>query len=298
MAIDFYFAGTQAPETEDLMVQLNANVLKSYINDRKVIQRFFEFKKNGWKGKLLIDNGAFTVHRQGGTIDIDEYIKWLNDNEPYIDYAIALDEIPGVWGQTRTIEQVEQSALKTYENYIYMRDRVNSPRKLLPVFHQGEAWHNLERFLDIDDLEYMCISGSKDAQANQAIKWFRECFQIIKKSKHPDIKIHFLGSGKVERAETFPITSMDATSWIMTGATGGILTDYGVIYVGDGCKTLNKLPKDAVEKVSKLCESYGLTLKGVGSDYKQRMLFNIHYIVEIMNRVEYVQTDVHTRRLF
>ena len=63
MAFDFYFAGTQCDEADEVMVSLNANVLKSYVNDQKSIQKWFERKKNGWKGKLMIDNGAFTFHR-------------------------------------------------------------------------------------------------------------------------------------------------------------------------------------------------------------------------------------------
>ena len=57
MAFDFYFAGTQAPETDVLLTDLNCNILKSYVNDKKSIEKWFEYKRNGWKGKLLIDNG-------------------------------------------------------------------------------------------------------------------------------------------------------------------------------------------------------------------------------------------------
>ena len=89
MAFDFYFAGTQCQEADDLMVSFNANVLKSYVNDKRSIQKWFGHKRNGWKGKLMIDNGEFTFHRHGGSLDIDEYIDWINSNDEYIDYAIA-----------------------------------------------------------------------------------------------------------------------------------------------------------------------------------------------------------------
>jgi len=74
MAFDFYFAGTQCQESTELLKDLGCNVLKSYVNDRKEINKWFQYKKDGWTGKLLIDNGEFTFHRKGGSLDIDEYI--------------------------------------------------------------------------------------------------------------------------------------------------------------------------------------------------------------------------------
>ena len=34
MAFDFYFAGGQSPEADNLIYELNANRLLSYVNDR------------------------------------------------------------------------------------------------------------------------------------------------------------------------------------------------------------------------------------------------------------------------
>lgn len=281
MAFDFYFAGTQCSESTQLLIDINANVLKSYANDKKELLTWFEAKKNGWKGKLLIDSGAFTVHRQGGSINIDEYIEWLNTYDEYYDYAIELDHIPGKWGMPRTTEEVEYSAKITYENYLYMLDRVKSPSKIMPVFHMGENFENLYKFLAIKDLTYLCISGRKDLTNKQREEWYTKCFNIIKECNRQDIKIHLLGSATMSNAEKFPLTSMDATSWIMTGANGNVLTDYGAIYVGDECKTLrHKLPEEAVAIMESICDKYGLKLEDLGKDYKARMLFNIYYTIE------------------
>ena len=40
MAFDFYFAGEQSPEADNLIYELNANRLLSYVNDRKLIESF------------------------------------------------------------------------------------------------------------------------------------------------------------------------------------------------------------------------------------------------------------------
>lgn len=97
MSFDYYFAGSQSIKVDKLLAKRNANILRSYATEKKNISFWFEQKKNGWLGKLMIDNGAFTFHRKGGSLNIDEYINWLNDNDDYYDYAIALDDIPGKW---------------------------------------------------------------------------------------------------------------------------------------------------------------------------------------------------------
>lgn len=294
MAFDFYFAGTQCEEANYLIRDLNANVLKSYVNDKKEILKWFEYKKNGWKGKLLIDNGEFTFHRKGGSLDIDEYIKWLNDNDEYIDYAIALDSIPGKWGTVRTVEDFEASAEKTWNNYLYMLDRVKSPNKLLPVYHMGEHISNLERFLACKDLKYMCISAFKDTTNKFREDWYDKVFDTIDKSGRTDMQFHCLGSATIQNAEKFPFTSMDATSWIMTGANGGILTDVGVVYVG--VKT--KLTQIEVDTINEMLKPYNITCEDVVNDYKARMVANVHWLYNKSHETKFKSTIKARRKLF
>lgn len=297
MAFDFYFAGTQAPETDILLKDLNCNILKSYVNDKKSIEKWFEYKRNGWKGKLLIDNGAFTVHRKGGSVNIDDYIKWLNDNIDLFDYAIALDDIPGKWGERKTTEEVALSPQKTFENYLYMVEHVIKPNKLLPVFHMGESFEWLEKYLKLPDLKYICISGNKELTNAQREEWYEKCFYVIKHSSNPNIQTHCLGSATLSNAIKFPFTSMDATSWIMTGANGNILTDIGAVYVGN-IESINKLPVDAKTTILKLLSKYGITLEQVTTDYKARMLYNIHYLYEKSLSTSYQGIGFKKRSLF
>ena len=304
MAFDFYFAGSQAQETEDLMVKLNANVLKSYINDRSNIVKWFRYKDMGWTGKLLIDNGAFTVHRKGGKLDIDKYIEWLNENDKYIDYAIALDDIPGKWGEVKTSEQVKLSPVRTWENYLYMLTKVKSPQKLLPVFHMGENFNYLTSMLNsgLISSNYICLSGNKELTNKQREDWYSKCFYLIKQSNMPTVRVHCLGSATIQNAEKFPFTSMDATSWIMTGANGSILTDYGIIYVsssGDNLKDyVYNLPSDAVQKIIDYCKKYDMSLSDITQDYRARMLMNIHYLYDKSKSCKDASYNIGKRRLF
>lgn len=293
MAFDFYFAGTQCTEADDLIQKLNANVLKSYVNDKKEILKWFERKRNGWKGKLMIDNGEFTFHRKGGSLNIDEYIQWLNDNDECIDYAIALDKIPGRWGHVKTREEIAQAPEQTWNNYCYMYERVKSPKKLLPVFHQYDNFKWLEQILTSGMPEYICLSGNKELTNKQREDWYETCYSYIYKL-NPNVKVHCLGSATLQNAERFPFTSMDATSWIMTGANGSILTDVGVVYVGTAIK-LSDIERQAVEKI---VSKYGLTVDDVITNYKARMVVNVNYLYEKSLATEFKNKRSTNRRLF
>lgn len=306
MAFDFYFAGSQCEEATQLMIDHNMNILKSYVNDKKKILELFEKKDQGWKGKLLIDNGAFTIHRKGGSVDIDEYISWLNDNDDHIDLAIALDSIPGKWGEKRTPEELKYSQDKTWENYLYMLERCKSPNKLLPVFHHGESFYCLERFLnhkiDGHPIEYMCISGNKQLTNKQREEFYKKCFAIIHASANPDIKIHCLGSATLSNARRYPFKSMDASSWIMTGANGGIMTDMGVIKMSKESQNdpdnIVNLSEDAKKFVHDQCEELGIKFEDLQDNYRQRVCMNVMYMFSRSQSTDYVGGRIKTNALF
>jgi len=299
MAFDFYFAGQHCGDTDNIIKELNANILRSYYYDKKsLLKKWFIDKANGsYKGKIMIDSGAFTLHRKDGTIDIDEYINWLNENDAYYDYAIELDFIPGKWGTIRTKEDFTIGAEESWKNYLYMYDRLKSPQKLLPVFHQGEEFKYLENILVNSNAEYICISGSKDLTNKDREQWYRKCFEIILKLK-PTIKTHCLGSATLSNVEKYPFTSTDATTYIMTAANGGILTDYGTVYVGDGGKELKNIGTEAYNTLIKYLEKYNLTLEEVGSDYKKRTRANVCYLFDKSRTTSFKNNITERKSLF
>lgn len=296
MAFDFYFAGATTARIRNWIVSLNANVLKSYYTDQSTIKKFFEHKKNGWTGKLMIDNGEFSFHRHGGSINIDEYINWLNENDEYIDYAIAVDNIPGKWRQPRTLNDYQVATQKTWDNYLYMIDRVKSPNKLLPVFHQGDDFSALERFLNLPKLEYICIAGSKDLTNADREVFYERCFELINKIK-PHIKVHCLGSATISNVEKFPFTSLDSTTCNMVAAMGNVFIDGQVTYVGDNLKSLVKLGDEYVTSLNTYCERYGISSELIGSDYQSRCMFNIKYMYDQSKSISTHTAQVQRRRL-
>ena len=296
--VDFYFAGNHTTRIREWVRDNNANALASYMNDKSAIQSYFNYKKEGWSGKLLIDNGAFTVHRQGGKVDIDEYIEWLNENDEYIDYAIALDDIPGKPGQPKTVEEVEYSSNITYENYLYMRERVKSPNKLLPVFHQGDRDEFLVRYLKMPEVKYMCLSGTKiHTTSEQRNVFYSHCFRLVKKYNRQDMKFHCLGSATLDTAEKFPFASMDATSHIQKGMYGLIICDYGTIYVGSE-DVINNMSEQERGILQELCDRYKVSLDRLTDDWLERALFCMGYTKELAEKTKCVETIPTKKGLF
>lgn len=234
---DMYFAGNGIKDVEDTIVNQNINKLLSFINDRGAIEKYIEHKKNGWKGKLLIDSGAFSIHKSGKQANLDVYIDYLNKNHEYLDYYIQLDNIPGKWGVPTSKQEILESPEKTWQNYLYMRSKLIDKDKLLPVFHQLEDFKYLKRMLEYEDeygkIKYMCIASNKQLSTNDRIDWYKRCFDIIERSNNPNIMIHSLGTQSKTHCEMFPFTSVDATSWIMTGANGHIYSPWGTVGISE-----------------------------------------------------------------
>ena len=283
---DLYFAGFYGKETTDLIIEKDYNQLLSNINERKKIPQFIEAKKNGiWKGKLLIDSGAFSIHKSGKEVPLEDYINWINENHEYLDLYIQLDDIPGKWGIARTKEEVTLSPIKTWENYLYMRSKLIDPNKLLPVFHQGEDLKYLKQMLNWEDdnknkINYLCISSNKDLCAKKRSEWYKLCFEEIEKSNNPNIKIHSLGTQSQYHCEEYPFTSVDATSWIMTGANGNIYTKWGVITISDRqlYKKENIINNIAFNVFEKYVEEKGFNIEELSNSSTERIKWNLLYL--------------------
>lgn len=304
---DFYFAGTQCKEADDLIVKLNANRLLSYLNDKKTILDYFNNKRSGWKGKLMIDSGAFTAHRKDIELDLDKYCDWINKNHMWFDFCIQLDHIPGKWGEIKTAEQLAKAPEESWKNYLYMLDKVNCPEKILPVFHQGEHFKYLtqmvEHKINGKYIDYICISGNKELTPQQREDWYQLMYSVVHNSKNPNVHIHCLGSATISNAEMFPFTSMDATTWIMVGANGGIMTPRGIVYVSDRCLTdkshINNMPKEAIDYVKNYCDTIDVLLEDCILDYKARAIANVNYLFTMSRTCKYVGSkNIKSRRLF
>lgn len=289
--MDLYFAGSGNIEYQ--FIQHNFNRLQSYLNEKTNIEYLIT---NKLKGKLFIDSGAFTAWTKGKIIDVDAYINWLNDRSDYIYLYGQLDSIPGDIIKGATREQVEEAAEKTWQNYLYMRPKMNNPDGLLYTFHVGEPYKYLKQALQWRDennkpIAYIALGGMVGKPMPVKKAFLDTCFEIINNSSNPNVKVHAFGMTSFDLLEQYPITSADSTSWIMTAANGGIMTDVGIINVSSSKKNLpehySHLDIEHQQEFNKKLEKYGFTLNELAEDYKKRELLNMMFMQEKANNIVY-----------
>ena len=142
MGFDFYFTGIPFNSEllrDSLLSYPNSCLLLSQLNQRKDIYRWIDYFKTLPENhhKLFIDSGAFSAWTLGKSIDINEYISFINEYKDFITIAASVDSIPGnpKSSQLASQEEVEKSASITWENFLYMRSKMDDVDKLLYTYH-------------------------------------------------------------------------------------------------------------------------------------------------------------------
>lgn len=294
MSFKLYFAGTQCKEGEQKIEELNCCRLLSYVNDKKHIRTRCEHNL-----EVFLDCGAYSAFTKGIQIDIDQYIDFINTHSDNLHPFASLDCIP----KGRDTNEINAAAEQSWQNYLYMVDKLNKPNSLLPVFHYGEDFKYLKRILNhTPKIDYMAFGGLVFATTNERHKWISQAFDIIKNSNNPNIKVHAFGVTNLKILETYPFYSADSTSWIMTASNGNILSDYGVLVLSrkqQHCTNhISHYPREMQEQLKHEFESFGLDFNLAMDDYKQRIIWNICYLKKWADNYKYKPKTVKQNTLF
>jgi hypothetical protein len=176
---------------------------------------------NGNKVNLLLDSGAFSAWSRGEEIDIKKYIRYLRDNEKLLWNYVTLDKIPGEFGKRdNSQEEVERSASQSYKNQQRMKDAGLRP---VPVFHQGERLHWLQKYLE-DNEPYIGLSASKFVRIDEQQRWLDSVFNLLTDDKgHPYVKTHGFALTSFTHLTAYPWYTVDSTTWSMTPGYGQII---------------------------------------------------------------------------
>lgn len=284
MSFELYFAGSSVPEADEWIISNKHNRLYSYLNDKSSFRRYVG---NKFAGKMFIDSGAFSAWTRGSSISTKQYINWLNEHSDSIYLCGQLDVIPGdrVFGATP--RQVREASRATWDNYVFMKDRLKNPDALLYTFHVGEPIEFLKQALCYIDkngnpIPYIALGGMVGKPSKIRDIFLEKCFKAIQESDNPNIKVHAFGMTDFNLLEKYPIYSADSTSWIMVGAMGNVMSDYGNIAVSNMYKQdknhYSHLPKQAIEHFNKLIGEFGFTLDELAEVTNNRILFNALYM--------------------
>lgn len=288
MAFDFYFTGVSSTSNvANFLIEKGGCILLSQLNERKNIYNWIERLKelHNNKCKLFIDSGAFSAWTKGKSIDIDEYISFINTNKDYLTICASVDNIPGEprSAHVASEEEVRISAEKTWDNFIYMRNKMEDVDKLLCTFHCGEPWECLERMLEYKDeagpINYIAFGGMVGKNESVIKSFLEKAFQIVKKSSNPEVKIHAFGMTRLNYLNEYSFTSADSTSWLQTANFGNIIIDSKTVCLSDR-KLMdddNIINKSAALKdsVSDIISKYNYTIEELSQDSNKRLMFNV-----------------------
>jgi len=169
---------------------------------------------------LFLDCGAFSAWNRGERLSIHGYIKYVQENIDYLYCYASMDKIPGMFGRKRTQAEVEASAAKSYENHKLMKKEGLKP---IPIFHQGESYDWLKRYVDDGDA-YIGISTAKDESTISQIAWLDDVFTMLCDEKgRPIVKTHGFGTTKPVLMMRYPFFTVDSTTWTLTPGYGSIV---------------------------------------------------------------------------
>ncbi len=302
MGFDLYFAGNSYNEVMEYAKEKKVCKLFTQMGERKAINNWCDDKREGTiNNKIFVDSGAYTAHTQGKEVNVDEYISYVNGIDSEIDLLAQVDKIPGRFGVLRTKEELLAAPEESWNNYLYMRDKVKSVEKLVPIFHQDEDFRWLKNMLEYKDengnhIPYIGISSSKDKAPKYREAWYWKVFATIQASSNSNVKTHSFGTSSIRHLELFPFTSSDATSWVRGAAFGSITTDFGTILVS-GVQDKDKRHINACPISYKALEEYvnkyGFNLKELIYDSEEskahikRQCFNIAYLQNWADNYEY-----------
>ena len=306
MSFTLYFAGGQAKAVEEILMQKNFSKLCSQEYDRKTAEMWLNYSKEVEHRNIFIDSGAFSAWSKGKPLDVDNYIEFLNKNSEAFTAFASIDNIPGELTRAATLKEREESPMLSWENYLYMRERINEKDKLVPTFHAGEDLKHLSNLLEVKldnkHIPYIALGGTVGATMNYKKKWYSTCFKVISESSNPNVKVHAFGMTAFDVLESFPFYSADSTSWIMTTANGNLMTDYGIVAITERSNHkpnyIGKLPLTIQENIKSQLAKYELSLEECAEVFNTRELANAYYLHDRAKNYKFKGNNRYQKRLF
>lgn len=314
----YVFSGSLTNEMKELLEAMPdfepLDMLVSQV-DRSTVRTVIQWRKEGFCRWFFVDSGAFSVHTGKAQCTQDDYIEYLNSIDGDFDVCAQLDTIPGKFGQPKSKEDYIESAEKSWENFLYMRSKLKSPEKVMPVSHFGEDTKYLKRMLEWKDengkqLEYIGLSPANDATKDERMLYLRNMYDIIHKSSNPNVKTHIYGFTSLDAMSKFPCFSADSiTHRLLSGYCKLITREWGIISVSNRDRTskaksnwsfiqcadefnLNKLKEEAA--------GMNLTLEQLQTSVSARVVFNIKNI-QYLSKTKYKYHEsnlVRPKKLF
>lgn len=278
--------------------------------ERKNFQLYQEYRDMGFCDYIMVDSGAYSVFTGRASTTLDQYIDFINENADKADCFVELDTIPGEWGKSKKPEDYVASAHKSWEDFLYMREKSVCPEKIMSVFHSGEPYEALATTLNWTDsdgnhLDYIGISAAKDANNRNRDTYLHDVWQTITSSSNPNVGTHMFGTTALGVLKTVPCRSCDSTTHVRLAGFGSIISPtFGTINVSSrggtkgSAKTHFLLTADdkKIAKLKEELEPLKLTLDDISNNSGARAAFNIRSILQLVETTYKYSPDNGVKR--
>ena len=253
--------------------------------------------------KIILDSGAFSVWTKKKQINIDHYIQFIKENRHMIDYAVALDVLPGAPNQKLSFEDRQVAARASRRNYIYMLKKGVPADILIPVYHQGEEEIWLEKMAR--ECNYIGISPANDKTTAQRKMWLKNTCApyLFNADGSPKIKFHGFAVTSFDLLTSFSWYSVDSATWLQGSISGFIYVpkyqstalppfDFSLMWqVFMGKKTpaqkhISNITEKKRQVVLKWVESCGGCLQKCADEYKERNFVNFNYLIGMREQIQ------------
>jgi hypothetical protein len=141
--------------------------------------------------RLFADSGAHSARTLGIHIGVDDYADWLHRWHGHFTIYANLDVIFGPEA--------------TYRNQKALEDHGLSP---MPVFHTGEPWSALERYLE-EGYTYIALGKLLGNPWKKLAPWLAKAFRMA----DGQAVFHGFGLTAWPAIREFPFYSVDSSSW-------------------------------------------------------------------------------------
>lgn len=299
MEFTMYFAGSQGEDFDQEMIEMGCDRLFSQLNDKKHISRHFELIENK-PIKTLVDSGAYSVASSGKTVDIDKYVDYMETIGDKVTFFANLDVIP----LSDEHQELLRCADEGFKNFEYIHTRSTYRNKLCAVYHEGEPFEVLERYVQFykahPEMHFIALGGVMDSSAPSTYEFCRSnCLYI--KQQLPYVKIHLFGYTRLNDLQTIKCDSVDSTTWIKASIYGTIITPWGRLNVSERRAhekdSIHNLPTDARNRVYKFINDLGFTVDDVKQDPKMRVKYNVKYLLNWCKNYKYAPLKFERKKL-
>lgn len=193
-----YFVTTTNREELEVVKELKPpNVLISYwYFKNKPLSDFCS--QIGYKPNILLDSGAYSAFTKKKSVNLIDYLRYIDNNKDYITDYVALDVI----GNTRL----------TVALYELMKKMGYHP---IPVYHYGETPSVLYQYINCGETK-IALGGTVRIRNKKLVaRWCDELHTTC-----PNVNFHLLGSTSRVVLESSSVGSCDSSSWYMLAVNG------------------------------------------------------------------------------